>query len=116
MEHFNPAPAEVAAWNGAKEDSFNWEYIQSVLIPNPINSKPKHAHDQIWRDLAQVEKEKKHDGKTVQNLSVLHYNQLNCNLACGMRFNLDKLTFIYLFINWEFKQIIYLLPVSLLLE
>lgn len=72
--------------------------MELVLIPNPINSKPKHDHDQKWRSCDELNtsgKEEKHDGKTVPNTTVLHYNQMKHNLACGMRFNLDKLTFIH---------------------
>lgn len=80
--------------------------MELVLIPNPINSKPKHAHDQKWRSWAPLlntsGKEEKHDAKTVHNTSLLHYKQMTHNLACGMRFNSDMVTFIHsLTENWN---------------
>lgn len=50
--------------------------MELVLIPNPINSKPQHAHNQKGRALSPLNtsgKEEKHDGKTLQGISVLHY-------------------------------------------
>lgn len=60
--------------------------MELVQIPNPINSKPRHAqHGRDSSPLNTSGKEEKHDGKTIHDIRDLHHEQVS--LACGIRFN-----------------------------